>query len=239
MLVRGFPAQAFDTNCYVVAPGRGEQCVVVDPGIGVEQQLDALLREHDLQPVAVLLTHGHLDHTFSVTPVCGARGIPAWISSGDRDQLADPVKYLSAGSANLFGGRLEWSEPDDVRLLDPEVPLEIAGLRIGVDLAPGHTTGSVVFRLPGQEVDGEPGAPLLLSGDVLFAGSIGRTDLPTGSWEQRPASLRDVVLPRADDTVLLPGHGPATTIGRERASNPYLQDLGRAGTATAPPSRGL
>ena len=234
MLVRGFPAQAFDTNCYVLAPGRGEQCVVVDPGIGVEQQLDALLREHDLQPVAVLLTHGHLDHTFSVTPVCGARGIPAWISSGDRDQLADPVKYLSAGSANLFGGRLEWSEPDDVRLLDPEVPLEIAGLRIGIDLAPGHTTGSVVFRLPGQEVHGEPGAPVLVSGDVLFAGSIGRTDLPTGSWEQMQASLRDVVLPLSDDTVVLPGHGPATTIGRERASNPYLQDL-----PPAPPSRGL
>ncbi|CAN5266458.1 MBL fold metallo-hydrolase [soil metagenome] len=234
MLVRGFPAQAFDTNCYVVAPGRGEQCVVVDPGIGVEQQLDALLREHDLQPVAVLLTHGHLDHTFSVTPVCGARGIPAWISAEDRDQLADPVKYLSAGSSNLFGGRLEWSEPEDVRLLDPQVPLEIAGLRIGIDLAPGHTTGSVVFRLPGEEVDGEPGAPVLLSGDVLFAGSIGRTDLPTGSWEAMQASLRDVVLPMSDDTVVLPGHGPATTIGRERAGNPFLQDL-----PPAPPSRGL
>ena len=130
MLVRGFPAQAFDTNCYVVAPGPGEQCVVVDPGIGVEQQLDALLREHDLQPVAVLLTHGHVDHTFSVTPVCGARGIPALIHPDDRDQLADPVKYLSAGSAQLFGGRLEWTEPDDVRLLDPAEPLELAGLRI-------------------------------------------------------------------------------------------------------------
>ena len=234
MLVRGFPAQAFDTNCYVVAPGRGEQCVVVDPGIGVEQQLDDLLREHDLSPVAVLLTHGHLDHTFSVTPVCGARGIPAWISADDRDQLADPVKYLSAGSANLFGGRLEWSEPDDVRLLDPSVPLEIAGLRIGVDLAPGHTRGSVVFRLPGDDEVGEAGAPVLLSGDVLFAGSIGRTDLPTGSWEQMQASLRDVVLPMTDETIVLPGHGPATTIGRERASNPYLQDL-----PAAPPSRGL
>jgi glyoxylase-like metal-dependent hydrolase (beta-lactamase superfamily II) len=234
VLVRGFPAQAFETNCYVVAPGRGEQCVVVDPGIGVESQLDELLREHDLSPVAVLLTHGHLDHTFSVAPVCGARGIPAWISAGDRDQLADPAKYLSAGMTSLFGGRLEWSEPDDVRVLDPAVPLEVAGLRIGIDLAPGHTAGSVVFRLPGDDEDGEAGAPVLLSGDVLFAGSIGRTDLPTGSWEQMQASLRDVVLPMTDDTIVLPGHGPATTIGRERASNPYLQDL-----LAAPPSRGL
>jgi glyoxylase-like metal-dependent hydrolase (beta-lactamase superfamily II) len=234
VLVRGFPSQAFGTNCYVVASGEGEQCVVVDPGIGVEEQLDALLREHRLQPVAVLLTHGHLDHTFSVTPVCGARGIPAYIHPDDRDQLADPAKYLSPQIGQLFGGRLEWTEPDDVRLLDPAVPLELAGLRIGVDLAPGHTRGSVVFRLPGDDEGGEAGAPVLLSGDVLFAGSIGRVDLPTGSWEQMQASLRDVVLPMADDTIVLPGHGPATTIGRERASNPYLQDL-----PAAPPSRGL
>jgi hydroxyacylglutathione hydrolase len=235
VLVRGFPAQAFDTNCYVVAPGPGEQCVVVDPGIGVEAQLDELLREHGLQPVAVLLTHGHLDHTFSVAPVCGAKGVPAWIHPADRDQLADPVKYLSAGTSQLFGGRLEWTEPDDVRALDPAEPLELAGLRITVDLAPGHTPGSVVFRLPGEEAGGgEPTAPVLLSGDVLFAGSIGRTDLPGGSWEAMQASLRDVVLPMADDTVVLPGHGPATTIGRERAANPFLQDL-----PPAPPSRGL
>ena len=234
MLVRGFPAQAFDTNCYVVAPGPGEQCVVVDPGIGVQEQLDEVLREFGLQPVAVLLTHGHVDHTFSVTPVCGARGIPAWIHPHDRDQLADPVKYLSAGSAQLFGGRWEWTEPSDVRLLDPAEPLELAGLRIGVDLAPGHTPGSVVFRLPGDAEDSEACAPYLLSGDVLFAGSIGRTDLPGGSWEAMQGSLAGVILPMADDTVVLPGHGPSTTIGRERATNPYLQDL-----PPVPPSRGM
>ncbi|MBC7374133.1 MAG: MBL fold metallo-hydrolase [Frankiales bacterium] len=234
MLVRGFPAQAFDTNCYVVAPGQGEQCVVVDPGIGVEQQLDDLLREHRLQPVAVLLTHGHLDHTFSVTPVCGAKGIPAFIHPHDRDQLADPAKYLSPQAGAIFGGRLEWTEPGDVRLLDPAVPLELAGLRISVDLAPGHTAGSVVFRLPGDGEDSESAAPLLLSGDVLFAGSVGRCDLPGGSWAAMQTSLREVILPMADETVVLPGHGPSTTIGRERVSNPYLQDL-----AGPPASRGL
>lgn len=234
MLVRGFPAQAFDTNCYVVAPGPGEQCVVVDPGIGVEAQLDALLREHSLQPVAVLLTHGHLDHTFSVTPVCGARGIAAWIHPDDRDQLADPAKYLSPQAGAIFGGRLRWTEPDDVRLLDPARPLELAGLHISVDLAPGHTPGSVVFRLPGEEAGGEAAAPVMLSGDVLFAGSIGRTDLPGGSWEQMQESLRDVILPLPDQTVVLPGHGPATTLERERRSNPFLQDL-----PPAPPTRGL
>ncbi|MCU1601509.1 MAG: beta-lactamase domain protein [Frankiales bacterium] len=224
MFVRGFEAQAFGTNCWVVAAAEGEQCVVIDPGIGVEAQLDALLIQHRLQPVAVLLTHGHLDHTFSVTPVCGARGIPAWIHPADEELLDDPMKGLSHESRNMFGGRLEWTRPSDVALLDPSVPLELAGLTFEVDFAPGHTPGSVVFE----------SAKTLFSGDVLFQSSIGRTDLPGGSWEQMQESLARVVLPRADDTVVHCGHGPSTTIGRERAHNPFLQDL-----ASPPAPRGL
>lgn len=234
MLVRGFPAAAFDTNCYVVAAGEGADCVVVDPGIGVEEQLDALLREHDLRPVAVLLTHGHLDHTFSVTPVCGARGIPAYVHPDDDALLTDPMKGLSPQSAQIFGGRLEWTRPADVVLLDPSVPLELAGLRLSVDVAPGHTPGSVMFRLPGDEAGGEAAAPVLFSGDVLFAGSVGRVDLPGGSWEQMQDSLVRAVLPLPDDTIVMPGHGASTTIGRERAGNPFLLEL-----ADPPPSRGL
>ena len=234
MFIASFPAGPWQTNCYVVATAPGAECLVIDPGLGAVAGVQELVAEHHLKPVAVVVTHGHLDHTFSVTPVCGARGIPAWIHPQDRDQLEDPVKYLSAGTSQLFGGRLEWSAPDDVRLLDPDTPLELAGLRIGIDFAPGHTAGSVVFRLPGHEEDGEATPPLLLSGDVLFAGSIGRTDLPGGSWEQMQQSLASVILPMADETVVLPGHGGSTTIGRERASNPFLQDL-----PPAPPSRGL
>jgi glyoxylase-like metal-dependent hydrolase (beta-lactamase superfamily II) len=234
VLVRGFPAAAFDTNCWVVAPAAGEECVVIDPGIGVEAELDGVLREHNLRPVAVLLTHGHLDHTFSVTPVCGAKGIPAWIHPGDRELLADPMKGLSPESRTMFGGRLEWTEPDDVALLDPEAPLELAGLRFTVDFAPGHTPGSVVFRTPGADVAGEPAPPVMFSGDVLFQGSIGRTDLPGGSWAQMQDSLSRVVLTAPDDTVVYCGHGPSTTIGRERVANPFLQDL-----PVAPPARGL
>ncbi len=224
MLVRGFPAAAFDTNCWVVAPGEGEQCVVVDPGIGVQDELDELLRELRLQPVAVLLTHGHLDHTFSVTPVCGARGIPAWIHPLDRELLADPMKGLSPQSRQLFGGRLSWTEPSDVALLDPAVPLELAGLAISTAFAPGHTPGSVMFGLEGT----------VFSGDVLFQGSIGRSDLPGGSLADMQVSLAREVMPLADATVVHCGHGPSTTIGRERATNPYLQDL-----AAVSPSRGL
>jgi glyoxylase-like metal-dependent hydrolase (beta-lactamase superfamily II) len=219
VFVTGFPAPAFGTNCYVVATGPGEQCVVVDPGIGVVDQLDAVLAEHRLRPVAVLLTHGHLDHTFSVAPVCGARGITAYIHPDDRELLADPGKAMSMDLTELFGGRLPYSEPDDVAPLPDGAPLTLAGLEITVDHAPGHTGGSVLFRLPGDE------APLCLSGDVLFAGSIGRTDLPGGSMPEMLVSLRDKILPLADETIVLPGHGPATTIGRERVSNPFLLEV--------------
>jgi hydroxyacylglutathione hydrolase len=219
VFVTGFPADAFGTNCYVVATAPGEQCVVVDPGIGVIDRLDAVLAEHRLHPAAVLLTHGHLDHTFSVTPVCGARGITAYIHPGDRELLADPTKAINSIDPRVLLGGLEWSEPDDVAPMTDGEIIKLAGLEITVDHAPGHTKGSVMFRLPG---DGEP---LCLSGDVLFAGSIGRVDLPGGSMPEMLVSLRDKVLTLDDETVVLPGHGPATTIGRERAANPYLRQV--------------
>lgn len=232
MLVTGFPADAFGTNCYVVATAPGEQCVVIDPGIGVVQQLDALLIEHRLHPVAVVLTHGHIDHTFSVTPVCGARGIPAYIHPDDRELLADPAKGLSRDMAALFGGRLTYAEPDDVAPLPDGAEIELAGVRLTVDHAPGHTAGSVLLRADGDE------GPLCFSGDVLFAGSIGRTDLPGGDFPAMLSSLRDKVLPLPDQTVVLPGHGPSTTIGRERRANPFLLDLIERSARPAP-NRGL
>lgn len=227
LLVATVPAAAFGTNCYVVATGPGEQCVLIDPGIGVIDQLEEVLAEHRLRPAAVLLTHGHLDHTFSVAPVCGARGITAYVHPGDREMLADPTLGLSTDLKALFGGRLPYTEPEDVAPLVDGVAVEIAGLRLTVDHAPGHTRGSVLFHTAGADT------PLCFSGDVLFAGSIGRTDLPGGDHMAMLASLRDKVLPLADETTVLPGHGPATTIGRERATNPYLRQV-----ATAAPNRG-
>jgi hydroxyacylglutathione hydrolase len=232
VLITGFPSAAFGTNCYVVAPGEGEECLVVDPGVEVVRHLDDLLDEHRLRPVAVLLTHGHIDHTFSVTPVCGARGIPAYLHPGDEQMLVDPMSGISAETAAMFGGRLEWSEPDDVKpLADGEV-LRLAGLEVTVDHTPGHTQGSVTFRLPGEAAGDDP--ETMLSGDLLFAGSIGRTDLPGGDHPTMLRSLADKVLPLADDVVVLPGHGPATTIGRERATNPFLRGL-----PVPPPARGI
>jgi hydroxyacylglutathione hydrolase len=226
VLVTGFPADAFGTNCYLVATGPGEQCLVIDPGIGILDRLEELLDEHRLTPAAVLLTHGHLDHSFSVAPICGARGIPAYVHPEDLEMLADPAKGLSMSLDELFGGRMEYTEPESVDSLTDGQVLSIAGLELTVNHAPGHTGGSVMFH--GRDGD----EPLCFSGDVLFAGSIGRTDLPGGSMDAMWASLQDKVLTLPDETVVLPGHGPSTTIGRERASNPYLR---KAASHGAPP----
>jgi hydroxyacylglutathione hydrolase len=240
MLVLGFPAAAMDTNCYVLAPGEGEECVVVDPGIGVDQMLDEILDAHRLRPVAVLLTHGHFDHTMSVSPVCGARHIPAFIHPDDADRLADPLAGLPEQMRQAMGPRLTWTEPTDVRVLSDGLVLDLGGVQLVVDHAPGHTQGSVMFRTPGavSGVTAEP-SPLCVTGDVLFAGSIGRTDLPGGDHALMQASLRSKILPLDDTTVVLPGHGPASTIGRERRVNPYLTEAQLGTVPFTGPSRGL
>ena len=220
MLIAGFPSEATATNCWVVSPGEGEQCVVIDPGIGVRGQLDEVIAEHRLHPVAVMLTHGHLDHTFSVVPVCQARDVPAYIHPADRGQLADPWSGLGMPVGTPLFGALTFAEPDDVKELSDGERVSLAGLDFAVRHAPGHSAGSVVFGLTGDDDE-----PLLFSGDVLFAGSIGRVDLPGGSMADMQTSLREVIWPLDDATAVHPGHGPATTIARERATNPYLQGL--------------
>lgn len=232
MLVAGFPAGSFQTNCYVVAPGAGEACVVVDPGQDAVDPLEALLAEHRLTPVAVLLTHGHFDHTFSVAPVCDGHDVPAFIHPEDRAMLADPMKGLSPEATAFFGGRLELREPRSVEELTDGRELELAGLALRVVHTPGHTRGSVLFTTVAESAGGGT-VEVVLAGDTLFAGSIGRTDLPGGDFAQMQQSLR-WFLDRDDSTLVLPGHGATTTVGRERAANPYLQDLG-----SPAPGRGL
>jgi hydroxyacylglutathione hydrolase len=218
VLVAGFPAGSFQTNCYLVAPGAGEECVIIDPGQDAGPGIEDLLAEHRLRPVAVLLTHGHIDHIWSVVPVCGAKNIPAYIHPDDREMLSDPARGFPPGVGEQLLGGLTFTEPDDVAELTDGAVLNLAGLEFIVTHAPGHTPGSVTFRNPGDE-------PVLYSGDLLFAGSIGRTDLPGGDYQTILGSLARVCLPLADETVVLSGHGPATTIGAERVSNPYLAPL--------------
>ncbi|WP_369137800.1 MBL fold metallo-hydrolase [Modestobacter versicolor] len=227
MLIRSFPAGAFGTNCYAVASGPGAECVVVDPGMEAVEPLGRMLADDGLKPVAVVLTHGHLDHTFSVLPVCEGYDIPAYLHPADAGMLSDPLRWHGPALAPLIG-QVALPDPADVRPLTDGATLSLAGVEVTVRHAPGHTQGSVVFSLDLDD------SPALLAGDVLFAGSVGRVDLPGGSWEAMLGSLRDVVLPLDDATVVLPGHGPATTIGRERATNPYLAEA-----AGAPKGRGL
>nr|WP_245598526.1 MBL fold metallo-hydrolase [Glycomyces arizonensis] len=217
-------ADAFGTNCYVLSGGRGSECVVVDPGVGIAPRLEDVLAEHRLKPVAVILTHGHIDHTYSVAPVCGANDVPAYIHPGDTHMLEDPALGFGPASRAMFGTGLDWTEPDDVEVLADGATLELAGLRFRVDHAPGHTPGSVMFHTGAEHGTGAE-APHTLSGDVLFAGAIGRTDLPGGSDAQMRDSLERKVLPLDDEVVVLPGHGPRTTMAAERESNPYLKQV--------------
>ncbi|GHE86603.1 hydrolase [Streptomyces longispororuber] len=240
MLIAGFPAGAWGTNCYLVAPAAGEECVIIDPGHEAAPGVEEALEKHRLKPVAVVLTHGHLDHVASVVPVCGAHDVPAWIHPDDRYMMTDPEKALGRSIGAQLMGELTVGEPDDVRELTDGAHLSLAGLDLTVAHAPGHTKGSVTFRLP--ETAEIPS--VFFSGDLLFAGSIGRTDLPGGSHADILESLARVCLPLDDSTVVLSGHGPQTTIGQERATNPYLRQVaaGRPGgdaDPTSAPRRGM
>jgi hydroxyacylglutathione hydrolase len=218
VLVTGFPAGSFAANCYIVAPAPGEECVIIDPGQDAQRGIEELLARYRLKPIAVLLTHGHIDHVWSVGPVCGAKGIPAYIHPADRDLLADPASGIGRSvGQELFGG-ITFTEPDDVRELTDGAALTLAGVELTVGHVPGHTQGSVTFRGGADDLDA------LFSGDLLFAGSIGRTDLPGGDHAAMLKSLgRTLTLP--DETVVLPGHGPQTTVGAERRTNPFLTGL--------------
>jgi hydroxyacylglutathione hydrolase len=214
MLIASFPAGTFQTNCYLVADSAGAEALVIDPGQDAMPGIEELCAEHRLRPVAVLLTHGHLDHLWSVAPLAGSHGIPAWIHPRDRHLLTDPLAGVGPELRAMLPG-LELAEPDDVRELADGQVLDLAGVRLVADHTPGHTPGHVTFR----------DEQVLFAGDLVFAGSIGRTDLPGGSLPEMLASLAGRFLTLPDELQVLPGHGPATTVGRERASNPFLAGL--------------
>ena len=206
----------FATNCWVIAPGEGSECIIVDPGMpDISRDIEMIVEEHKLKPVAALLTHGHLDHTFSIKPLADGYQIPAYIHSEDRRFIADPLALHGEQFAAQLAG-IEFTEPLDVKELKNNEVLELLGMKIVAIHAPGHTRGSLMFVINEE---------LLVSGDVLFAGSIGRTDLPTGSAKDMQESLRKKVLPLSDDLRVLTGHGPETTIKFERKNNPYLKEL--------------
>ena len=222
MLIDRVIAPYFETNCWILALGTGQECIIVDPGMAkpnLVKEIEEKISDLNLKPVAVLITHGHLDHTFSVLPLTKQVPMRTFITGADRVLLTDPMGALDRGGVSeqflkAFGME-KFKEPDEVVELEDFLTFEVAGMQITSIFAPGHTEGSVIFTVDDQQ---------LISGDVLFAGSIGRTDLPTGSANEMRKTLRDRILTLPDGLNVLPGHGGQTTIGTERVRNPYLQD---------------
>ncbi|KAA8963542.1 MBL fold metallo-hydrolase [Mycobacterium sp.] len=219
MLVSAFPAGLLQCNCYVLAPRPGADAIIVDPGQAAMGPLRRILDENRLTPAAVLLTHGHIDHIWSAQKVSDTFGCPAYIHPEDRFMLTDPIKGFGPRIGQLLA-RAMFREPRRVVELDRDAALlDLADIPVTVDHTPGHTRGSVVFRVPGDA------AEVVLTGDTLFAGSVGRTDLFGGSGRDLLTSIVGKLLVLDDATVVLPGHGPRTTIGAERRSNPFLAGL--------------
>jgi len=226
-LIEGQPLWLAETNSWIVAAqGAGGECVLIDAPPD-PSAIVARLQHHNLRLVAILSTHGHVDHIGGVGTIARTapgvvdpRGVPVHIHDHDLHMLQDPVGTSGGFGAMLLGTGLDLRPPEIIEGLDDGQVVSGAGMRFTTLHTPGHTQGSVCLRLDMEEFP-----PLLFSGDHLFAGSIGRTDLPGGSYDMLMTSMAEKILPLDDDVAVLPGHGATTTIGRERATNPFLREL--------------
>jgi hydroxyacylglutathione hydrolase len=206
--VEQLPLGAFQSNCYVARhPGAGE-AVVVDPGWpGESRRIEAALA--GARCAAILVTHGDIDHVAGVAELAEATGAPVHMAESERDRLERIDDFVPAG----IDVALRSHTPEV--LLSGDEHLELAGIRFQTLRVPGHTAGHLAFAAEG----------CLFSGDVLFAGSVGRTDRPGGSWDALLDSIRSLVERLPPETVVYSGHGPATTLRRELETNPFLADL--------------
>ena len=214
LAVEAIESMPFSQNTYLVhLPGR-KDCVLVDPGMQPELIFEAVDRA-GLEPAAILVTHGHCDHIAGI-PTLKERwpDLPVVVGRGDAPMLTDPNLNLSAqfGLPYAVG-------PADV-LLDEGETYSAAGIEFETREIPGHSSGHVVFVIQGVQ------PPVVLGGDVLFSGSIGRTDFPGGSFDTLAHGIRTKLYVLPDDAIVYPGHGPATTIGREKRSNPFVEGAG-------------
>lgn len=232
--ILGVPLGRWQTNCYLVGDRTTNHAVIIDPGEGATQVVNELLDTLDMTCEAILLTHGHIDHLWAIPELARKHDVPVLLHPQDR--------WLFDNPAATFGGNLDalvdqfgltWDAPTEwLRPLADREKLVFAGTTFTVAHTPGHTPGSVTFM-----IDDTAGTPLtfalasvdatpetvLFSGDLLFAGSVGRTDFPRGSTEDLLTAINERVLTLTDDTLVLAGHGPDTTVGEERRSNPFLR----------------
>jgi glyoxylase-like metal-dependent hydrolase (beta-lactamase superfamily II) len=199
----------FENNCYIArSSDTAADCLIIDTGLDVQPLLKFLDRAK-LTPVAVILTHGHIDHIAGVEPLRKKfPSIPVYIHKLDAEMLGDAATNLSI----ITGSPLTAGKAD--HLIDEGDIIEKAGVKLRVIHTPGHTPGGICFY---SEKDG-----IIFVGDTLFAGSVGRTDFPNGSMKKLIEGIKHKLLTLPEDTIVYPGHGPETTIGREKADNPFL-----------------
>ncbi|MDR2565593.1 MAG: MBL fold metallo-hydrolase [Bifidobacteriaceae bacterium] len=225
MYLSGGTAGIWQANWYLVGPDHGRECVIIDPGQDSARAIRQALADDRREPVAVLATHGHIDHIADAAGLADEYGIPLHIHSLDRPFLTNPIAALFPAMGLLLAQAFPqpFREPADVREYQMEEEsgrgaVGIGGLDFQLRHAPGHTPGSTLLV-----VAEDPAAPVVFSGDVVFAGSIGRTDFAVGDPAAMSRSLRDQVLTLPGQALLLPGHGPASDVSRERRSNPFLR----------------
>lgn len=214
---RVFTVGPVQENCYVVRRAGADRAVIVDPGDEAPRLLDAI-EQLGVTLEGILLTHTHFDHVGAVAPVARATGAPVWCPQLERDVLADIMRWVPWPGFGPF----ESYEAD--HLISGGEVVELAGMRFDVRFTPGHSPGHVTYALQDEE-EGAP--PALFSGDVLFQGSIGRTDLPGGDHARLMQSIAELLDAFPDETVVHPGHMGITTLGAERAQNPFVQSLAR------------
>lgn len=223
MFLASFATGYWQANCYVAAAPGSEKCVIIDPGQDAATAVQSVISENRLEPRAILLTHGHFDHVADAAALADIYNVAVYVHSADKHLLSDPAAGLGPDGAavvrRVVGETM--TPPARIELYRPGLPLGLAGLQFSIDHAPGHTPGSVLL---GLDYSGHPSIRrVVFSGDVVFAGSVGRTDLPGGDAAVMKRTLSDVVLALSDATALLPGHGEQTTMAHERVTNPYLQ----------------
>lgn len=206
MKIVAIPNGMFAENCYLVIDEQAGECAMVDPGEEAGLILHKV-RESGAKPVGIWLTHAHLDHVLGVPRIAAETGVPVWLHPADR-----PLYDAVPDQAAWFGLPPVSGLPAPQHELSHGMRLRVGAIELEVRHAPGHSPGSVCLIAPG----------VVLCGDVLFAGSIGRTDLPGGDYETLIASIERELLSLPDDTIVYSGHGPETTIGRERRTNPFL-----------------
>ena len=211
MDVRMFTVGEIQENCFLFRRDGSQRAIIVDPGDEAPKLLHAI-DSLGLELEAILLTHCHFDHVGAVAPIAREKGVEVWVPEIEKPVLADIMSYTFPG----FG---PYESYDAEHTVSGGETLELAGFEIDVIFTPGHSPGHVTYSIPDEQV--------VFSGDVLFQQSVGRTDLPGGDWATLLDSIRALIETLPEDTTVYPGHMRITTLGAERATNPFLAELAR------------